>query len=833
MKKFTYLLPMIVIISFVFLGCAKDDDEESTTSSTTTTTTSTAVTAETGTAAITLSAKISVVDAKSSASTARVGGRTWGRTANAIDTTAFASTVDYNVDETGTFVYERSSEALNTVNEILCQIGQARGDLMINEGNYKAQIDVSKCKESSGDSKSGAPDYEMWILNVSRASGEPMKVKGWVPMGDGLIYFMGDWYQSPSDTYPLGHFSFHFEQREGATTSGDRGMYGYMKALKSGDTTTLQFYMNQDSAMYGMTAGTEILQSVTATFNADDSGSGATNLPYFTQSGYAGQKTYDLAFNDDYFYKQKKVGVTSSSEGTASTAVCLDRNKYIKSAWRYGLYDSAGARKTISSGFPITDSTGAYNGYIGYYGLWMPSDAGVDNGSTVKKLDFDNPDSAGVSYTVLSYGGKLRKYQKQSITLGSIKNIPFEWFDMSSYAAKRVYWDGSNFKVDGQRVRGYWVDNTTSTLTLTASNVPYGFFFYSRALGGDGQIQLAYPSGRGTAPTAPADNATVIFNTQTPIFPGDSVPSTLACYSNCPNPSTIATGEDYQGATTSVYLPSKWNWGTDIDNYSTPNPYTYTFDNTTSGMVLKYDNGSGSQSIILSSANSNLPWGFRSGILFDNSTFDNDTSARQADYAALTCNWNSNYLCPWQARGGLSTFYIWQTGTDDWQKLTVLVDSDNTSVTFDPPMIVKYTHSGTSSNSGKNYNDSSFYLEYGGFGDLWGIPSYCVSTSTGEKVDCAASSQGTTRWVNEFVIPATSIATLAGGTTEYVVKPLEIEQTMPEASGEASDCTGAGLSLGGVSLPSASDFVSPVSDVGTKPTVTGPPTIVSGEKKGS
>ena len=161
------------------------------------------------------------------------------------------------------------------------------------------------------------------------------------------------------------------------------------------------------------------------------------------------------------------------------------------------------------------------------------------------------------------------------------------------------------------------------------------------------------------------------------------------------------------------------------------------------------------------------------------------------------------------------------------------MDIDNTSVSFDPPMIVKYTHSGTSSNSGKNYNDSSFYLEYGGFGDLWGVPSYCVSTSTGEKVDCAASSQGTTRWVNEFVVPATTVVTEAGGTTEYVVKPLEIEQTMPEASGEASDCTGAGLSLGGVSLPSASDFVSPVSDVGTIPTVTGPPTIVSGEKKGS
>ena len=108
-----------------------------------------------------------------------------------------------------------------------------------------------------------------------------------------------------------------------------------------------------------------------------------------------------------------------------------------------------------------------------------------------------------------------------------------------------------------------------------------------------------------------------------------------------------------------------------------------------------------------------------------------------------------------------------------------------------------------------------------------------MSTTTGEKTDCADTSQGNVRWVNEFVVPATTVVTEAGGTTEYVVKPLEIEQTMPEASGEASDCTGAGLSLGGVSLPSSDNFTSPVSSIGTIPTVTGPPTIVGGEKKGS
>ena len=243
-------------------------------------------------------------------------------------------------------------------------------------------------------------------------------------------------------------------------------------------------------------------------------------------------------------------------------------------------------------------------------------------------------------------------------------------------------------------------------------------------------------------------------------------------------------------------------------------------------MVLQY----GGTDVVLSSANSNLSWGARSGILFDNSTFDNDTSARQADFASLICSWDSSKICPWQARGGLSTFYIWETGENDWQKLSLL-ESGGTPVKFDPPMLVKYTHptTSTTSNSGKSYAGASFYLEYGGFGDLWGIPEYCVNAQTGAKVDC--SSDGTTRWVNEFVIAAGSGATnVSNSSTEYVIKPLEIEQTMQPAS-SASACNDAGLSLGGVSLPDSSLWSDP--DIGDKPTVTGPPAVVSGDKTGS
>jgi hypothetical protein len=790
MKNFTNLLIFLGIISFVIMGCAKSDSSSSSAAASDGDT-DTVVSALSGSGALTISAKISVVEPKNTSSTARTA-----RTAYAIDTTGFASTADYNVDETQTFVFEESADVLDTVNSILCEMGQTAPGVMRNGGNYKAQVDSKKCGSGDGDANSNAPSYDIWTVNSSRSDGEPMIVKAWVPGG---IRAKMNVYRKPSTDYPFGFFKMSFKSLE---SDGTEAMKGYMKTSKSGTTNRIKFYMP-------MTMGSTTYDySVRVNFNSDGSGTGATSMPNWTGENQAtGAKSFQVAYNTDYFYKQKTLN------GVAEAAVCLDRNKYLTSVWRYGMYDSNGARVAINSGFPITATASGttYNGYIGYYGLWMPTAAGVADNSTVTKMDYSNPDAAGTDYTVRSWGGKLTKWTKKTINLGSIKNIPLNWRDRSdSYKEKRVYWDGTNFKIDAVRNNqsGVWEDVTLATLSIDSSTVPYGFHFYSQALGGDGSIQLTYGSyPNHLNPGTPADSTSVVFNTRASVFPGDSAPSKLACYERCPNPSTIASGNS-----STAYLNFE---GT--DNASATTAYIYAFDNTTSGMVLKMDNNS--SSVLLTSANENLPWGVNSGILFDNTT---------ANFDSLRCSWDNDSICTWNARQALSTFYTWETGIKDWQKLTVLVDtSDNSSVKFDPPMSVKYTHSGTGSNSGKSYDNASFYLEYGGLGDLHGIPSFCVNKKTGVKGSCNDNS----RWVNEIVIPAGSLATqVKNGTTEYVIKPLEMEQTMQMTS-SPSVCTGAGLSLGGVTLPDSSDWIDP--EIGAKPTVTGPPLVVSGEKKGS
>ncbi len=804
MKKFVYIIALIGIMSLFLAGCAKKDSDSSSSSSASTSTSTSSdadetVAAASGSSALTLSSKMSLVSANGDASAS-------SRTAfSHFSTDNFTSGEDITVDATETFVYERSADAFETANSILCWIGQTRAGQMIGQGNYKAQIDKTQCQEL-GEGNSNAPQYEMWTVNSSRADGEPMIVSAWIPGENNVIYAQSKVYQSPSDEHPWGHFKMSFSKRQGTTISGTELFKGYLRTKKKKDgSNVLQFYMPKIES-----DGTTSLSSVSVRKKSGSGGTAITTMPKYDQTRVptGEQKSYKIAFNKKYFYKQKTV------DSTPSDPICLRRDKYIQSAYRYGLYHDNGSRLNINSGFPIkaTASGTDYYGYIGYYGLWMPSDANVDNGSTVAKMDFSGAaDQTGTNYTVRSWPGKLIKYTKNNITLGSIKNVPLDVFDTGGQ--KRVAWNGTNFILEATNVQGVWVDNASSILTLNTTNAWNGLNFYSQALGGDGIVELTYSNGFGQAPDAPADNATVIFNTQSPVFPGDSVPANLACYRDCLDTANLASGTKERGSIYKAYK-SGWFYSQNIDNASSPTPHMYTFDNTTNGMVLK-DNGT---SVILTTTNSNIPYGTRTGPLFDNTT---------SNFNLLKCSWDANKICPWNVRGKMTTFYQWETGPQSWNKTEILMAADNSSVRFDPPMSVKYTHSGTSSNSSKSYDNSSFYLEYGGFGNLWGLPSFCIDRKDGEKVSC--TNDGSTRYIEDLLVPAyADVTQTADGTTNYIVKPLNIEQTMKKAS-SASKCTvDAGLAFGDISLPDESGYTAP--DMTAMPTVEGPPAVVGGVK---
>ena len=279
MKKIVYIIALIGIMSLFFASCAKKDSDSSSSSAASTSTSSDAdetVAAAPGSSALTLSSKISLVSANGDASAS-------SRTAfSHFSTDNFTSGEDITVDETETFVYERSAEAFQTANSILCWMGQTRAGKMIGQGNYKAQIDKSKCGESSGNSN--APQYEMWTVNSTRADGEPMIVKAWIPTDsddngepDSVIYAQSKVYKSPSDDHPWGHFKMAFSMRQGTTTSGTEIFKGYLKTKKKKDgSNVLQFYMPKIES-----DGTTSLSSVSVRKKTGSGGTAITTMPKY------------------------------------------------------------------------------------------------------------------------------------------------------------------------------------------------------------------------------------------------------------------------------------------------------------------------------------------------------------------------------------------------------------------------------------------------------------------------------------------------------------------------------------------------------------------------
>ena len=208
------------------------------------------------------------------------------------------------------------------------------------------------------------------------------------------------------------------------------------------------------------------------------------------------------------------------------------------------------------------------------------------------------------------------------------------------------------------------------------------------------------------------------------------------------------------------------------------------------------------------------PHGVWSGALFENST---------ANLNALKCPWDESQMCPWQAWDVLDSYYTWSTGPNDWNKLTTLTNNGE-YLKFDAPMQVKYTH------EAGDFSDTVFYLDYEGFGSLQGIPEMCVNATTGIEKDCWSLTQaehesGDIRWVRHFVIPNGSSAISTGtSSSEYVIKSLEMEQSMKKV--DNSVCSNDGLSLTTQTLPSLSEWVNP--NLAAMPVITGPPAVIGG-----
>lgn len=819
----------------------------SSSTSATTTTTDTGTTADagggagssggTGTA-LSIAERVSVVD--SSSTSAKPGqvkplNAGFGALA-AVDLTGILTdtTADYYTDPQFTFVEERSTETFSTVNEILCMMSQTKYGEMVNQGDYIAQIDVGQCSgnndnaQSAGQSSqnqssgSNATEYEFWTVNSYRTDEDsPHVLVFWIhqteEFGEGtstdiVIEGKATITASATTAPPYGLFTMNFISymlNDDGTLSSTWLFKGLLNAVESSSgQVLLQFGMKDNSAFF--TGGGGFAQLATLNRSADGSAGSGTVFLEESFGSTNTEQTFNFAFDDTAFLRVDTAGSVA--------AVCLDRQNFDETIWRYNLYydenhATPGKRVDINSGFSIeyTDSSSVkQQGWIGFWGLWFPGDVTVPDGATVQKIDWGSDGTTTETpYTVFVSDGKMRKHTRKTVPLDDIAGIPLQWgqTDPSTnlWVEYKVEWDKTAAKFSKiatmDQTNYIWQDITPVEITFTDTD--WSFDFWSEALGGSGRLNFAR-DGAGSI-TQPVGTDSVIFYLEDIVYPGDAdVPTNLACFENCPDPTTINGAQPYFTNTTMEAQPNLSMQDSTAPASADYRQYTYDSAN----MTLAYsgaDADATNTSVVMTDA-TNSTWGVWTGPMFEPTT---------TNLAVLECDWDAASTCAWNA-WNMAEYYTWETGVDQWNKFTGIQDSSNTFLTFDPPMSVEYQASDST---------PKYFLEYGGNGDLWGIPGKCVDEQ-GVDTDCNDWQNEFIRWVPQFSIEdGKSVVNSLDGTTKYYVKGLEKEQRMKQLSGT---CPIAEADLTTYDLPDPQTLWEDPA-LGAEPDLTGAPSVIAGE----
>ncbi len=721
------------------------------------------------------------------------GGSTGPVTAGAsADTSGFAADAAYFTDERHAHVYDSSLETVSTVNMILCDMSQTGYADMVNFGAYLALVDEARC-EAGGDSSSsgsstgqssgansGAPS--LWTIHSTRASNSSDEiVQIWLPSN------------GPNDTpvtinvkltvsagsslaNPFGVFNLDFAGVPPGGTVADATMYGNLRSLDvASGFIGFSFFQQQGDPTVAQLPNqhAEIVQSNVNMFADQTQGVAYIRRQYRENFGMgdSGLQTeeYKIAFDLANVLRQKD----------SDPALCLSRTTYDARTWRYNLYDATdGSLVQLNSGFGFRTAAGDF-GWMGYYGMWVQPGVSVANGDTVTRDSFGQ--ATPVSYSVVTAPGKLIRNTRQTLALTSIVGLSFNWYhdndpmDGQPGLQYRVQYDGANWNEVAT-----WDDNLHSWTDLgvpvAIDTAAQGYLgMYCESLGGpstfvDGDTGITYYQREFVT------GADLAFNGGTQID--------IYGYQNCLR-AGVTTAEANVG---DIFLAPSMDVNT---------PYHYVFSQ--ADLTLYYDvNGDGSSLVpaglatgqtITSGPNT---WGMQSGSMLT------DTTGLVSTFEA----WNQ------------PVFYTYETGPNQWNQYAALLDANGAFVTFDPPIQFTYMHETLNdANNDPTYNGVHYQLNYGGPGNLFGIPSEQVDTDGDGNPD---------RFYPLFTI---ADGILMGPTgTEYVVRSIDQELTL---SLDPGNCGALDVgTVGSLPLPTAADYTAP--DIGTAPVITDPPAVIEG-----
>jgi hypothetical protein len=144
-------------------------------------------------------------------------------------------------------------------------------------------------------------------------------------------------------------------------------------------------------------------------------------------------------------------------------------------------------------------------------------------------------------------------------------------------------------------------------------------------------------------------------------------------------------------------------------------------------------------------------------------------------------------------------------------------------VVLDPPENIQYVVPAGSAYG--TWAGKSIQLQFNGFGNLSGIPGYCVNPVNNSPVDCSGPN---VRYVPMFSIPDGATMTL--GATPLIVKALDAEVRLSDLGAGAVECSA--MTLSPLTLPSGGvhemNNATDAYYIGPKPPVTTGPKVIDG-----
>ncbi len=678
---------------------------------------------------------------------------------------------DYVTDAAGVRVIDPSVEAVDTANGIMCQIGMTRFWQFVNKAAYTAQVDTALCGEEPDISESGAvtPRIHVFTMDVDRASNDDPQVASlWLPLENGgaptVINAELTVTASPSQGDRYGAFELNYAGVPDGGTIANPSMYGVLSS-QLGDNGFSFYEGFGDINVPAANPGDEARLSQLVLTIDPVTGEGAAKITQSYRENVGAGDTGIISSTWRVVFDAANV----VRQLDAAPAVALSRGDYVNHVYRYNLYhnqgENLGQRVSLNAGISVELSTGAY-GWVGYHGAWAPYGESFNDGDTVTAEGEDGD----ITYDVVEAPGRLKRITRDTLPLAELGTQTFEWWEGASRF--QVAYSG----VEWQRM-AEWNQGTESwdalgTPTMIDVSAAGGFLqMWSPFLGG-----VNYEDG----------DVDITFFKDELVDGSDDVFTGVADIELFATINAIKSEIDLADANAGdIYLAEPVN---------VSNAHRYVFD--PSDMTLRLDSGGGTM-VGVGLADGVEPnqgpntWGMQSGPMV--------TATQLASMTSIYDVFDE------------SEFYFYETGHNTWNKYIGLTDSLGEFLSFDAPLDLLYTHATVDDmNADATYDGQQILLNYNGPGRLFGIPGSEVSL--GGQQD---------RWFPNFSLKD---GTLVGPNDEYIVRALGVDQTLVVDGGGAPqlDITDADALV----VPDASTYVAP--DIGTQPTINGPPAVIDG-----